>query len=158
MGLGQGSGVLVGQNLGAGQPGRAEKSGWLATAIASGFALVVSLIIMIWAEYLIRVFNTDPEVVKITSEFLRIAAAGYIAMGFYFVLQNSISGAGDTLPPMLVTLLNFWMVQITLAFILSRYTDLGMYGVRWAMVTGMIVGAIAYATYFKLGRWKRKRV
>jgi Na+-driven multidrug efflux pump len=79
-------------------------------------------------------------------------------MGFYFVLQNSISGAGDTMPPMLVTLLNFWLVQITLAFILSKHTSLGVYGVRWAMVTGMIVGAIAYATYFKLGRWKRKKV
>lgn len=158
MGLGQGSGVLVGQNLGAGQPGRAEKSGWLATALASCFALVISLVILIWAEYLVRIFNADPEVVEVTSVFLRIAAAGYIAMGFYFVLQNSISGAGDTLPPMLVSLLNFWLVQISLAFVLSRYTDMGMYGVRWAMVTGMIVGALAYAIYFKMGRWKRKRV
>jgi len=73
-------------------------------------------------------------------------------------MQNSISGAGDTLPPMLVSLLNFWLVQIPLAFFLSRFTNLGMYGVRWAIVVGWIVGAVAYSVYFRLGRWKRKRV
>jgi len=96
--------------------------------------------------------------VKLAAFFLRIHGAGYLVMGFYFVLQHCISGAGDTMPPMLITLLNFWLVQIPLAFLLPRYTSLGVYGVRWAMVAGMLVTAVAYIIYYRLGRWKRKKV
>ncbi len=158
MGLGVASGVLVGQNLGAKQPERAERSGWLAAGLAQAFTMSVSLAIFIWAESVIRVFNSEPEVVEVASVFLRIHAAGFLLMGFYFVLQHSISGAGDTMPPMLITLLNFWMVQIPLSFLLPRFTELGVFGVRWAIVAGMLSGTIAYVTYFKMGRWKRKTV
>ena len=158
MGLGHGAGVLVGQNLGAHQPERAEKSGWLAAGLAEGFTLTASVVILLWAEGIISIFNAEPGVVELASTFLRIQAAGYLVMGLYFVLQNCISGAGDTLPPMLVTLLNFWLVQIPLAFFLPKVTNLGVYGVRWAIVAGLVVGAIAYTTYFRQGRWKRKKV
>ena len=158
MGLGRAAGVLAGQSLGANQPERAERSGWLAGGLAQGFALIISVAVLLWAESIIRIFNAEPNVVELASTFLRIAATGYLFMGLYFVMQNSISGAGDTLPPMLVSLLNFWLVQIPLAFFLSRFTNLGMYGVRWAIVVGWIVGAVAYSVYFRLGRWKRKRV
>ena len=158
MGLGNASGVLVGQNLGARQPERAEKSGWMAVGLAQGFSIVISISILLWAESIIRVFNSEPAVVELASAFMRIAAVGYLFMGFYFVMQNSISGAGDTLPPMLVTLLNFWLVQIPLAFFLPKFTNLGVYGVRWAIAAGWIAGAIAFAMYFRLGRWKQKVV
>jgi len=158
MGLGNGSGVMVGQNLGAGKPERAEKSGWMAVGIAQGYALIIALIILIWAESIIKVFNSDPEVVELAGSFLRIAAAGYLFMGLYFVFQNAINGSGDTMPPMLVTLLNFWALQIPLAYFLPKITGLEVYGVRWAIVAGWVAGAAAYAIYFKAGRWKRKRV
>ncbi len=158
MGLGVGAGVLAGQNLGARQPERAEKGGWLAAGIASGFTLIASVAILLWAESIIRIFSTEPDVVELASVFLRIQAAGYLVMGLSFVLSQTISGAGDTLPPMLITLLNFWLIQIPLAFFLPRVTNLGVYGVRWAIVTGILVGAVAYITYFRLGRWKHKRV
>ncbi|MFC1909614.1 MATE family efflux transporter [Chloroflexota bacterium] len=158
MGLGVGAGVLAGQNLGARQPDRAEKSGWLAAGLAEGFTIIASLVILLWAENIIRVFNSEPDVVELASVFLRMHAAAYLVMGFYFVLQHCISGAGDTLPPMLITLLNLWLVQLPLAFVLSRYTNLGMYGVQWAMVVGVITGAAAYIIYFKVGRWKYKKV
>lgn len=158
MGLGHGSGVLVGQNLGARKPKRAEKSGWLAGGLAEGYALIISVVILVWAEGVISIFNAEPEVVQLASAFLRIAATGYLFMGLYFVMQNSISGAGDTLPPMLITLLNFWMLQIPLAYLLPRFTGLGVYGVRWAIVAGWIIAAAAYSVYFRLGRWKHKKV
>ncbi|MFC2072910.1 MATE family efflux transporter [Chloroflexota bacterium] len=158
MGLGIGAGVLAGQNLGARQSDRAEKSGWLAAGLAEGFTIIASLVILLWAENIIRVFNSEPDVVKLTSVFLRIHAVAYLVTGFYYVLQHCISGAGDTLPPMLVTLMNFWVVQLPLAFVLSRYTSLGMYGVRWAIVAGIVTGAVAYIVYFKVGRWKHKKV
>ncbi|MFC1900315.1 MATE family efflux transporter [Chloroflexota bacterium] len=158
MGLGHGSGVLVGQNLGAGQPDRAEKSGWMAGGLAQGFAVIISICVLLWADSIITVFSSDAEVISVAATFLRIASAGYLFMGLYFVMQNSISGAGDTLPPMLVTLLNFWCVQIPLASFLPRVGNLGVFGVRWAIVTGWIVGAIAYSIYFRMGRWKRRKV
>ncbi|HEY94408.1 MAG TPA: MATE family efflux transporter [Dehalococcoidia bacterium] len=158
MGLGNGSGVMVGQNLGAGKPDRAEKSGWFAVGIAQGYAMLIALIILLWAENIISVFNSDPAVMDIAGTFLRIAAAGYLFMGLYFVLQNAINGSGDTLPPMLITLLNFWLVQVPLAFALPKYTSLEANGVRWAIVAGWVAGAIAYAIYFRIGRWKKKRV
>ena len=158
MGFGQGSGVLAGQNLGAGKPERAERSGWIAAGLAEGLMLVFSVVVLLWAENIIRLFNSEPEVVAMSALFLRIAAAGFILFGFYFVLQHGISGAGDTLPPMLITLLNFWMLQIPLAYLLPKYTNLGVLGVRWAIAIGVIVASVAYAVYFKIGRWKLKKV
>jgi len=158
MGLGIGSGVLAGQNLGAGQPDRAEKSGWLAVIIAESFTAVGSIAILLWAENIIGIFNSDSDVVEVASTFLRIAVAGFLILGLYAVLSQTISGAGDTLPPMLVTLMNLWAVQIPLAFFLPRITDLGVLGVRWAIVAGMASAMIAYVIYFRLGRWKRKKV
>jgi len=158
MGLGTGAGVLVGQNLGAGQPERAERSGWLAMGFVEGFMVASSVAILLWAENIIRIFSIEPGLVEIASIFLRIAVAGYVVVGFTAVLQNCISGAGDTVPPMLVSLVIIWLVQVPLAFYLPRVTDLGVYGVRWAIVAGMLVGTIAFIIYFRLGRWKRKMV
>ena len=158
IGLGHGAGVLVGQNLGALKPERAERSAWIATSLAEIFAITCSLAMLLWAESIVRIFSTDPEIVELTAIFLRIGVAGYMIMGFPSVLQNSISGAGDTVPPMLFTLLVIWLVQIPLAVILPQVAGLGVFGVRWAIVVGMIVGAAAYIVYFKLGRWKRKEV
>ncbi|MFC2071490.1 MATE family efflux transporter [Chloroflexota bacterium] len=156
--LGRGAGVLVGQNLGAGQPERAERSGWLAVSFVEAFMLIGSVAILLWAESIIRIFNSEPALVQLASIFLRIAAAGYLVLGFTSVLQQVISVAGDTIPPMLISLAMIWLVQLPLAFLLPRVTELGVYGVRWAIVAGLVVGAVACITYFRLGRWKRKKV
>jgi putative MATE family efflux protein len=157
-GLSIASGVLVGQNLGAGQPERAERSGWLAVGVVEGFMLICAAAVLLWAENIVGIFSTEPGLVDVASAFLRIAAAGYLVVGFIAVLQQSISGAGETLPAMLVSVATVWMVQLPLAFLLPRVTGLGVYGIRWAIVAGMVVGAVTYATYFRLGRWKHKSI
>jgi putative MATE family efflux protein len=158
MGLGTAAGVLVGQNLGAKQPQRAARSGWLATAMVSGFMLFCTIAISIWARQIISIFNTDPQMVETGANFLRIASAGYIAIGLINILSSNISGAGDTLPPMIISLGMLWVIMIPLAVVLSRYTSLEMYGVRWSIVISFVVGAVAYLVYFLSGRWKRKKV
>ena len=158
MGLGTGAGVLVGQNLGAQQPERAEKSGWLAAGLATCFMLIASVAILLWAESIIRIFSPEPDLAEIASTFLRVAVAGYLMMGFNAVFRHCLSGAGDTLSPMVISILMIWVVQMPLAVLLPRVTNLGVYGVRWAIVAGMVTGAVAYIIYFRLGRWKRKRV
>ena len=79
-------------------------------------------------------------------------------MGFVIALQFCVTGAGDTVPAMLFSLVTMWGIQLPLAYVLPKYTDLGVFGVRWAMVISMAVGAIAFTAYFRTGRWKRKRV
>jgi len=156
MAFGMGAGVLVGQNMGARQPERAERSGWLTTGLVQGFMLACAVVVLVWAESIIRIFNTEPDLVELASIFLRIAAAGFLMMGFTSVLQQCITGAGDTVPPMLVGLVALWAVQLPLALLLPEVANLGVYGVRWAMVAGIVVGGAAYVAYFRLGRWKRK--
>jgi putative MATE family efflux protein len=158
MGLGMASGVLVGQNLGAGQPERAEKSGWLATGLVTCIMVAGSLAILLWAEGIIRIFTPEPGLVEIASTFLRIATAGYLMMGFNIVLMNCISSAGDTLPPMIISLAMIWLTQLPLAYFLPKITSLDVLGVRWAIVAGLFMAGIAFITYFRLGRWKHKKI
>jgi putative MATE family efflux protein len=158
MGLGQAAGVLAGQNLGAKQPERAERTGWLTAGLLSGIMLIVSLVVFLWAEYFVRIFNSEPDLVVLASTFLRIATAGWLVLGITSVVQQCLNGVGDTMVPMLVMILNMWLLQIVLAFFLPRTTSLGVYGVRWAIVAGTASAAIFYIIYFRMGRWKRKEV
>ena len=158
MGMGQASGVLAGQNLGAGQSDRAERTGWLATGLYSGFMLIVSVGIWFWAEYVIRLFNSEPALVEIGATFLRIEIVAFLVFGFVMILSNCLNGVGDTVIPMLTTLISMWGVQVPLAYFLTRFTPLSVYGVRWGLVSAMVMRAVIYSTYFKSGRWKRKRI
>jgi putative MATE family efflux protein len=158
MGLGQGAGVLAGQNLGARQPERAEKTGWLAAILFTAFIFVASIAIYFGAENIVRIFNNESGLVEVASTFLRITIITYMVFGFVQVLMQCLNGVGDTITPMLVTLLTMWGVMVPLAHFLPRVTSFGVYGVRWAMVSGNIVRAVIYSIYFKWGRWKRKQV
>jgi Na+-driven multidrug efflux pump len=158
MGFGMGAGVLVGQNLGAGQPERAERSGWVAVGILQIFMVICCTAFLLWAEHIIGIFTKDPELVEIGATFIRIATSGFVVIGFVSVLQNCIAGAGDTVPNMIVNIVAIWIIQIPLAALLSRYTSLGVYGIIWAMAAGTISTATAYTIYFRLGRWKHKKV
>jgi putative MATE family efflux protein len=158
MAFGMASGVLTGQNLGAGKPERAEKSAWLAVGIVEIWAVIATIVLLFEAENVVRIFNSEPAMVEMASTFLRIAVVGYIVLGFQAGTMNALSGAGDTVPPMITSVLTVWLVTLPLAYFLPKYTDLGVYGIRWGMVGGMVVPAVALSIYFKMGRWKRKRL
>jgi putative MATE family efflux protein len=158
MGFGMAAGVLAGQNMGANQPARAEKSGWMGVALTEGTMLICSAAMAIWAPQLVSLFNSEPGVVEIGSTFLRIAAVGFIFMGFAAVLADCLNGVGDTLIPMIAGLVSMWLMQIPLAYILPKWTGLGVFGVRWAMVVALAARAITYVIYFRAGRWKRKKI
>jgi len=158
MGIGTGASVLVGQNLGAGKPEQAVKSGWVAAVMVLSFMIVCSAALVIWAEDIIGLFNVEPELVVMGVSFLRIAVIGYLAMSVVNILQNCISGSGDTLSPMLISLAMLWIVQLPLALLLTRFSGLGAIGVRWAIAASFLIGACAYLAYFRNGRWKRKKI
>ncbi len=158
MAFGTGAGVLVGQNLGAGRPDRAERGVWLAAALVESVVLSLALAIFIWPDSVIRIFNSEPAVLAVAVPFLRIAVVGYAVVGFTGVMMMSLSSAGDTLIPMLVGIFSVWAVQLPLIFILPNVGDLGVLGIRWAIASGMVVAALVYVWYFRLGRWKRTKV
>jgi putative MATE family efflux protein len=156
--LGSAAGVLAGQNLGAGQPARASRTGWIAGTIATGLAFLVSAAVFVWAEPLIRFFNPDAELVGIGTTFLRIQIVGYLFWGAVTSISMCLNGVGDTVITMVTNLTTMWGFAITMAYILSRFTPLGVYGIRWAMVGGIVIRAAIYIIYFKVGRWQRKKV
>ncbi|OGN99884.1 MAG: hypothetical protein A2Y90_03575 [Chloroflexi bacterium RBG_13_52_12] len=158
MALGMGAGVLVGQNLGAGQPARAEKSAWMAVGILQAFMVVCSAAVLIWAREIMGVFTTDTALLVISVNFVKITAATFFVMSVATVLQSCIASAGDTVPNMIISIAVMWAAQIPVAFILSRYTSLEFYGIRWAMVISTVVSTLVYFAYFRLGRWKHKKV
>jgi putative MATE family efflux protein len=156
--LGMGAGVLVGQNLGAVQPERAEKSAWVAVGILQAFMTVCSAVILVWATSIMSIFTTDSALLELGSTFIRITSATFFVMSVATVLQSCIASAGDTVPNMIISIVVMWLAQIPVAFMLSRYTALGVYGIRWAMVVSMLIGTIVYFIYFRTGRWKLKNV
>lgn len=158
MGVGQAAGVLAGQNLGAKRPDRAERTGWIGASLFTGAMVVSSFVIWFLAENVVAIFNTTPDLVKTASVFLRIEIVGYLVFGFVMVLSQCLNGVGDTIPPMLTTLITMWGVQLPLAYFLPKVTNLGVYGIRWGIVTALALRAVIYTVYFKLGRWKRKEV
>jgi Na+-driven multidrug efflux pump len=120
--------------------------------------IVFSFMIWLKAENIVGIFTTEPDLVMLGSIFLRIATVGYLVFGLVLVFQDCIAGAGDTLPTMIVSIAMIWMIQLPLAFFLPRVGDLGVFGVRWAIVISLFAGAFFYFIYFVLGRWKTKKV
>ena len=157
-GLGQSAGVLAGQNLGAGQPKRAERSAWLAVGLFTSIMCISAVVVWFWAGNVVRIFNTEPGLVAITTTFLKINIVNQLVFGLDMVLMNCLNNIGDTFIPMLTALATSWLVQIPLAYFLPRATGLGVLGVRWAMVAAAVGRATIYAIYFKSGRWQRKKV
>ena len=158
MSFGMGAGVLVGQNLGARRPERAEKSAWLAVALVEGFVVIASVVMLVATGPVIRIFSSDAALDEVAIQFVHIAIAGWALMGFMFVLMNCLQSAGDTIPTMIFSIVTTWVVTILPAYLLPKYTDLGVLGIRWAMSGTVVIGAIANIIYFRTGRWKTRLV
>jgi putative MATE family efflux protein len=157
MGMGQSSGVMVGQNLGAGKPERAKKTVAWALFFVTAMSASIVIWMLIFPEAFLRIFNSDPELLDEASKWLRIQAIGYFVMGTGMVFQQSYNTAGDTLTPMLTTLVSIWFVQQPLALILPDL-GLGELGIAWAIVIGLAVRLLIYLPYYFHGRWLRIRL
>jgi len=153
-GISNAAATLMGQNLGAKQPDRAEQSVWLAAKYNALFLLLVSIGYYVWAEPLIRLFNNDAEVVAVGVESLRIFSIGYLAYGVAMVINQAFSGAGDTRTPTVINFITFWLIQIPLAYALSNHFDWGPKGVYWAVVISEGIMALICIYWFRRGSWK----
>lgn len=146
--------TLVGQNLGAGKPDRAERSVWLTGLYNMVFLCAVAVVFVAFADELIGFFSTDPAVRAQGGACLRIVSYGY---GFYawgMVMVQAFNGAGDTTTPTWINLFCYWLFQIPLAFALSRPLGLGPSGVYYAITVAESLIALVGVYFFRKGRWK----
>jgi Na+-driven multidrug efflux pump len=157
-GMANAAATLVGQNLGAKQPDRAELSVIRTAKYSAIFMGVVSLLFLLGAEMIISIFTQQQDVVQYAVRALRIISAGYIFYGIGMVMISAFNGAGDTWTPTIINVVGFWMVQIPLAYLLAKNFSLGPYGVFIAIpVAETIITIIAYGL-FRRGKWKLVKV
>jgi putative MATE family efflux protein len=150
--------TLVGQNLGAGRPARAERAVWLAGALNMAFLGVVAVAFVLSAERLIGFFTTDPAVLATGASALRIISYGYVFYAWGMVVVQAFNGAGDTLTPTWINLCCYWLFQIPLAWTLARCLDLGPQGVFLAITIAESVIAVVGVVCFRRGTWKTRTV
>ena len=153
-GLSNAAATLVGQNLGAKQPERAEISVWKTAKYNAIFMAFVSLLFLVCADFFVSLINTDPEVVKTAVLALRIVSLGYIFYGVGMVMMNAFNGAGDSRTPTWVNLFWFWIFQIPFAYLLAIVWNWGPKGIFIAIVVAETCITITTVFLFKRGRWK----
>jgi len=157
-GMSNAAATLVGQNLGANQPDRAEKSVLTTAKINTIFMGIVSVVYLIFAPEIINWFNKTADVVTSGSLCLRILASGYIFFGFGMVIIQSFNGAGDTKTPTYINFVCFWLFQLPFAYLFAITLDYGPVGVFWAITAAEVLISIIGYHLFKKGQWKTIQV
>ena len=157
-GLGNAAATMVGQALGAGKPERAERAVWMASFYNLCFLGTVGIVFVALAEPIARLFTTDPEVLPLAVDGLRIVALGFPLYAYGMVLTQSFNGAGDTWTPTYLNLFTFWLFELPFAYVLGVRLGLGPDGIFWAITAAFSLLAVLSALVFKRGRWKLKAV
>jgi putative MATE family efflux protein len=157
-GLSNAAATLVGQNLGAKQPERAEKSVWRTGFYNMLFLGGIGLLFAIFAVPVVRLFTNDPQVIPFAASALRIISYGNIGYAYGFVMLQAFNGAGDTFTPTIVNLFGFWFLEIPLAYVLALPARMHSNGVFIAIVVAEGAIAIASIILFRRGRWKLQQI
>jgi putative MATE family efflux protein len=150
--------TLVGQNLGAGRPERAETAVWKASFYNLVFLGAVGVVFIGLAEPLVRLFTAEPEVLAYGSRCLQIVSAGFLFYAFGMVVTQAFNGAGDTRTPTLLNLGCYWALELPLAYVLSHQGGLGPNGVFIAIPIAFSVLTVVAVALFRRGRWKAVKV
>jgi len=154
-GMSNAAATLVGQNLGAKNPQRAEESVIKTAKYNAIFMIAVSLIMYLFTRPIVSFFTSDPSVMYYAILAMRIVSAGYVFYGIGMVMSNAFNGAGDTKTPTYINLFGFWFFQIPLAFFLAKFMGLGPIGVFIAIPVAETAISITAWYLFKKGRWKK---
>jgi putative MATE family efflux protein len=157
-GMSNAAATLVGQNLGAGRPDRAERSVWRTALYNMLFLGAIGLFFIVFAERVIGVFTSDPAVVPIAVQALRFLSYGYVSYAYGMVVTAAFNGAGDTITPTILNIICFWACQIPVAYVLSFHTSLGVRGTYVAIVVSDSLLALTGVIWFRRGKWKQRVV
>ena len=157
-GMSSAAAALVGQNLGARKPDRAEQSVWKTSTYCSIFMGLVSILYLIFAPQIIGIFNETTDVVKYGSLCLRIMTAPFVFYGFGMIVLNAFNGAGDTKTPTYINFICYWLLQLPIAYFAAITLNYGPVGVFWGIALGELAMAIIAIVWFKKGHWKKVKV
>ena len=157
-GLSNAAATLVGQNLGAQKPDRAEESVKITAKYNAAFMGIVTILFLLFAPQIVGFFTQEPTVLNYGIQALRIIGSGYIFYAIAMVMTQALNGAGDTKTPTMLNIVCFWILQIPLAYLLAKYFHLGPLGIFIAIPTSESVLALMAWYYFAKGKWKEVRV
>ncbi|MBW3468517.1 MATE family efflux transporter [Arthrospiribacter ruber] len=157
-GLANASATLVGQNLGALAPARAEKSAWFSAHLTAIFLGFCAIIFIAGAGFFIGIFNQDSDVIDVGRNGLIIICLGYVFFGYGMVMSQSLNGAGDTRTPTIINLAVLWGFQIPFAYLMAKYLGLGATGVFIAIAVSHSLHAVVSTWVFNRGKWKLVQV
>jgi Na+-driven multidrug efflux pump len=157
-GISNAGATMVGQNLGAGRPDRAERAVWTAARYNMLFLGIVGVIFVVGAHQIAALFTDDPLVQPYAVSCLRTVSFGFVFYAAGMVLTQAFNGAGDTWTPTIINLFVFWLWEIPLAWWLSSRTSLGARGVFIALLVAYSTLAVVSALIFRRGNWKKKRI
>ena len=157
-GLSNAAATFVGQNLGAKQPGRAERGVWWTLGITTVYLFVLSIGYYVLAAPLVEAFTQDRDAVRYGIASLEIFAIGYVMFGLGLIPVQAFNGAGDTATPTLLNFVCFWIIEIPLSYYLAVTLGYEVSGVIWAVVIAEIILAVIALVLFRRGRWKTKEI
>lgn len=157
-GLSNAAATLVGQNLGAGRPDRAEKAVWLTGFYDMLFLGLVTIVMELFPEPIVYAFASGEEVQLHALATLRIIASGYVFYAWGMVAMQAFNGAGDTKTPTWITFWTLWVLQLPLAWFLGFGLDWGVNGVIWAIPIAECAFAASAVVMFRRGKWKQTKV
>ena len=157
-GLGNAAATLVGQNLGANKPERAEESAWRAAKYNAIFMACTGIFLIAFAEMITGLFTNDPEVLLWGTSCMQILGLGFPMYAVGMVIVQALNGAGDTSTPAALNLICFWLIQIPLAYYLATKTPLGPNGAFISIVIAETLLTVLAVVMFRRGAWKRQSV
>ena len=157
-GLSNAAATLVGQNLGAKKPERAEKSVWATGLVNMVMLGVIGVVFMLIPDFFIRLFTDDQKVIASGMDCLRIISYGFAFYGFGMVMVQAFNGAGDTRTPTIINLVCFWGMEIPLAYFLARVLHFGQNGVYFAIIIAESTLTLLSIYLFRKGTWKTEKV
>ncbi len=153
-GLGNAAATLVGQNLGAGKPDRAERSVWRAAKYNAMFMAAVGIVMIALAPQIVSLFSSEPDVIRYGTSCLRILGVGYPMYAVGMIIIQALNGAGDTTTPSMMNFICFWLLQIPLAYWLATAVGLGPNGVFTAIVIAESALTAIGVLVFRKGKWQ----
>ena len=157
-GLSNAAATLVGQNLGAGHPERAEKAVWRTGLYNMAFLGSAGIFFILFAERVVSLFTHDPAVVVLAAACLRIVSYGNLGYAYFMVMMQAFNGAGDTITPTIVNFFGFWLFEIPLAYWLAIPMHMRSNGAFFSIAIAESAMAIASAILFKRGTWKKQKI
>ena len=157
-GMSNAAATLVGQNLGAGKPDRAESAVWRTGLYNVAFLGSVGLFFALFSEPIVKLFISDPAVVPLGAACLRIVSYGNIGYAYFMVMMQAFNGAGDTITPTIVNFFGFWLLEIPLAYVLAMPLGMKSNGAFFAIAIAESAMAAVSAILFSRGKWKVKKI